>query len=158
MMMRYTGPGLAVLAVAAVACASGVRPGYSPFPQAEVDTVNATPTQAIQELVQGLGREAITLQWSSPEEGYLESMWYNVVTRESGQTDRGNPDRFIKVRFWADPLGTDRAIVTAEAVTWRTTDPSIAIERQKEMLVPPGHAGENILRRVLQGLNERYGG
>jgi hypothetical protein len=48
--------------------------------------------------------------------------------------------------------------VTAEAVTWRTTDPSIVIEREKEMLVPPGHAGEQILRRIMNGLAERYGG
>lgn len=156
MTRRITGLGVAALAAAA--CASGVRPGYSPFPQATVDTVSATPVQAIQELTQGLGTEAIQIQWSSPAEGYLETMWYNVVTRESGQTDRNNPDRFIKLRFWADPVGTDQTVVTAEAVTWRTTDPSIVIEREKEMLVPPGHAGEQILRRIMNGLAERYGG
>ena len=158
MTRRFTGLGLGALAVAAVACASGVRPGYNPFPQASVDTVSATPSQAIQELAQGLGREAISVQWTSPEEGYLESMWYDIVSRQSGQTDRNNPERSVKFRFWADPVGTDRAVITAEAVTWRTTDPSIAIERQKEMLVPPGHVGEQILQRLLSGLRERYGG
>ena len=156
MMRRVTGVGVAVLAAAA--CASGVRPGYSPFPQATVDTVSATPVQTIQELTQGIGNEAIQIQWSSPEEGYVETMWYNIVSRESGVTDRSNPERFIKLRFWADPVGTTQTVVTAEAVTFRTTDPSIVYERDKEMLVPPGHAGQQILERVLERLRERYGG
>lgn len=157
-MRRVMAVGLAAAFAVAAACASGVRPSYEPFPQAEVDTVNATPTQAIQELASRVGAEGIQLQWSSPEEGYLETMWYNIVSRESGVTDRSNPERIIKLRFWADPVGTDRAVVTAEAVVQRTTDPSIVYERDREMLAPPGHAGGQILNRVLERLRERYGG
>lgn len=155
---RVMGAGLAAAIAVAAACASGVRPSFEPFPQAEVDTVSATPNAAIQELASRIGAEGIQLQWSSPEEGYLETMWYNVVSRESGVTDRSNPERIIKLRFWADPVGQDRSRVTAEAVLQRTTDPSIVYERDREMLVPSGHAGEQILQRVLQGLRERFGG
>ena len=149
--------GAAVLLAVTAACASGIRPAYDPFPQADVDTVNATPVEVIQEIAQRMVVEDIQVQWTSPEEGYIETMWYNIVSRESGVTDRSNPERIVKLRFWADPAGEGMTKVTGEAVLQRG-DPSIVNPRDREMMAPPGHAGGAILQRVFDALNERFGG
>lgn len=157
-MQRFIRVGLAAGVAVAAACAASVRPSYAPFRQAPVDTLDATPIEVIQEVSARLNAEDIQLQWSSPEEGYLETMWYNVISRESGVTDRGNPERFIKIRFWADPVGENRTQLTSEVALQRTTDPSVVNPRDREMYVPRGHAGQQILDRILAGVRERFGG
>lgn len=156
-MRRVTVVAIAATLAGSAACAAGgVRPGYSPFPNARVDTVNAEPADVIQELASRVVAENMRLNWNSPDEGFLETQWYNLVTRESGQTSRANPDRVILIRFWADPIGPGRTQLTAEAVLKRTTDPSV-LPRDQEMMVPPGHGGGRLLDRVIIGLHERFG-
>ncbi len=156
-MRRLTVAALAGTAVLAAACASGgVRPSYQPFPQALVDTVNAEPAAVIQEIVARVNAENMRPQWSSPAEGYLETQWFNVVTQESGVTDRANPDRVVLLRFWADPLEGGRTSLTSEAVYKSGADAS-RLPRDQEMMVPDGHAGDRLLRRVLTGVKQRFG-
>lgn len=156
-MRRLTVFALGTLFAGAAACAAGgVRPSYSPFPNARVDTVNAVPADVIQEIAARVQAEGMRLNWTSPEEGFLETQWYDLVTRESGQTDRANPDRVVLLRFFADPVGTDRTQLTTEAVIKRTSDPSV-LPRDQEMMVPRGHGGDRLLARVLDGLRERFG-
>ena len=140
----------------AAACGAGIRPAYSPMPNARVDSVNAQPAAVIQEIAARMGAENIGLQWSSPDEGYLESQWYNIVTRESGVTSRSNPEQVILMRFWADPIGPDKARITSEVVIKGTTDPSVP-PREQEIMAPPGHAGHQFLDRVLSGVIQRFG-
>jgi hypothetical protein len=156
-MRRLTFATLAGVTLVGAACASGgVRPSYKPFPQALVDTVNATPAAVIQELATRVSAENMRPNWTSPEEGFLETQWFNVVTQESGVMDRGNPDRYVLIRFWADPAGEGKTQVTAEVVLKRTTDPSV-LPRDQEMMAPPGSAGDRLLRRIMEGMKERFG-
>ncbi|HEX9728504.1 MAG TPA: hypothetical protein VGA37_08375 [Gemmatimonadales bacterium] len=155
-MKRMTSFAFAIVLIASAACATGIRPAYSPLVNARVDTVNAEPPAIIQELATLIAAEAMYLQWQSPVEGFLETQWFNLVTRESGVTSRSDPDRVILLRFWADPIGEGRSAVISEAVIKRTTDPSV-LPRDQEMMAPPGHGGQRTLDRVLNGLRERFG-
>jgi hypothetical protein len=155
--MRLAFPALSGVILLGAACASGgLRPSYEPFPQARVDTVNAAPAAVIQEINARLGAENMRPQWTSPEEGYLETQWFNYMTQESGVADRANPDRVILLRFFVDPIEGGKSKVTAEAVYKRTTDPSV-MPRDQEMMVPAGHPGDNIMQRVVRGVRERFG-
>jgi hypothetical protein len=156
-MCRSTLSALAAVAVLAAGCASGgVRPAYEPFPNARVDTINAPPADVIQEANAGLLVVNMRPNWSSPAEGYLESQWFNVVTQESGVTDRANPDRVILLRFFADPIETGKTKLSSEAVYLRTSDPSV-MPRDREMIVPPGHAGDRLLTQIIDGMKQRFG-
>jgi hypothetical protein len=157
-MRRSTLAGLAALAVLGAACGSGgVRPSYAPFQGARVDTVNAGPAAVIQEIVARVNAEQMSPQFSSPAEGYMETQWFDIVNQRSGTFDRSDPTRFIVLRFWADSIGEGKSRVTSEAVYKRTTDPSV-MPRDQEMLVPPGHAGDRLLRAVMTGVKQRFGG
>lgn len=152
---------LTAVAVASVitglACASGgVRPSYKPFPQDVVDTIKASPSAIIQEVAARAISENLQVQWSSPAEGYFESQVYDVVTRRSGNVDNSNRDNFITVRFWADSIGGGKSQVTGEATIFRTSDPSV-MGRDREAAVRPGHPGDVLVHRILQGLHERFG-
>ncbi|MEE8115612.1 MAG: hypothetical protein V3T28_00785 [Gemmatimonadales bacterium] len=155
-MQRITFFALAGALIGAAACAGGIRPSYSPLVNARVDTVNAEPAAVIQELASRVLAERLRIQWTSPEEGFLETQWYNLVTRESGQTSRDNPDRVVLLRFWADPLASGRSVVRSESVLQRTTDPSV-MPRDREMMVPQGHGGWRLLVRVMDAVHERFG-
>jgi len=156
-MRRSILPTLAGIAVFAVACGAGsVRPSYEPFPNARVDTINALPADVIQEVQSRILSENMRANWVSPAEGYLETQWFNVVTQQSGVTDIQNPDRVIRLRFFADPLEGGKTKLTSEAVYQRTTDPSVQ-PRDREMIVPPGHAGDRLLIQVMDGVKQRFG-
>jgi len=156
-MCRSAFPALVGAVVLAAACAvGGIRPAYEPFPEARVDTINALPADVIQEAVARSNAELMRGAWESAEEGFFETQWFNVVTQESGVTDRGNPDRIILLRFWADPIEGGKTKLTTEAIYQRTTDPSVQ-PRDREMSVPTGHAGDRLRARVIDGIKERFG-
>jgi hypothetical protein len=156
-MRRSTLTALAAAAVLAAGCASGgLRPSYEPFPNARVDTINALPADVIQEAAAGLQTVNMRPNWNSPAEGYLESQWFNVISQQSGVTDRANPDRVILLRFFADPVENGKTQLTSEAVYLRTSDPSV-MPRDREMIVPPGHAGDRLLSQIIDGIKGRFG-
>lgn len=156
-MRRSTHAALAGAVLFAAACAAGsIRPSYEPFPEARVDTLNAAPPAVIQELVARVNAENMRPNFVSPEEGFLETQWFDVVEQRSGVTDRGNADRVIMLRFWADSLDGGRTQLTTEAVIRGRPDPSL-LPRDQEMSVPPGHAGDRIRDRVITGAKERFG-
>jgi hypothetical protein len=156
-MRRTTLASLGAAAIFGLACAAGsVRPSYEPFPNARVDTINGAPADVIQEIAARIFAERMRPNWNSPAEGFLETQWFNVVTQESGVTDRGNPDRVVLLRFFADSIPGGKTKVTSEAVYQRTSDPSV-LPRDREMIVPPGHAGDRLLQRVMDGTKQRFG-
>jgi hypothetical protein len=155
--MRLAFSTLSGLVLLGSACASGgLRPSYEPFPQARVDTVNALPAAVIQELNSAIRTENMRPQWSSPEEGFLETQWFNVVTQESGVADRTQLERIILLRFFADPIDGGKTRVTAEAVQVGTADPSVR-GRDREIPVPTGSVGDQMLGRVMAHVQQRFG-
>jgi len=156
-MRRSAFAPLAAAAVLAAACAAGgIRPAYEPFPDARVDTINGAPVDVIQETVARVNAENMRGAWESAEEGFFETQWFNVVTQESGKSDVGNLDRIVLLRFWADPLEGGKTVLTSEAIYLSTADLSRP-QRDREMSVPNGHAGDRLRDRVLAGIKERFG-
>ncbi len=153
--LMYTAGALAGFFVLACA-AGGVRPSYSPFEGAYVDTVGANPADVVQELVSRVSAEGFSVQWSSPQEGYLETQWYDIVNRVSGGRNTGSPENVVLLRFWADSIAPGRTKVTAEAVYLRESDPSV-LPRDAEALVPRTHGGWTMMRMAIEGAKERFG-
>ena len=90
-------------------------------------------------------------------DGYLETEWYNTVTQRTRDLDLSHPERVVRLRFWIDPVGPLGYQLTSEAVYRYVEDPSVAV-RETEIMVPPGHAGEQILGRILESVRVRFGG
>ena len=148
---------LASFAVAACASVGTVRPPFPPLYQAFVDTLRADTAALIGALEERIIAEGLEIRISSVLDAYVETRWFNVVTGRSGDGDVAHPEREILLRFWVDPLGPLGYQLTAEAVFRRVSDPSLP-SRQREVMVPPGHDGEAILLRILDGVRERFGG
>ncbi|MDH3369269.1 MAG: hypothetical protein OEO17_15620, partial [Gemmatimonadota bacterium] len=121
-----------------------------------VDTLAALPVDVIREIATLVTAEGLVIRISSPEEGYLETEWYDVGTAVPGDTPFTDPRRSTLLRFFADPEADEETRLSAEAVVRRTLDPSVP-SRQGEMMAPPGHPGNEMLRRVLAALDSRFG-
>ena len=111
----------------------------------------------IEELERRTRNEGFSIRVSSVLDGYVETGWLNVVTKEPNDGDTAHPERVILLRFWIDPAGPLGYQVTAEAVHRRVFDPSLD-PRQTEVMVPEGHEGEAMLLRILLGIRERFSG
>ena len=158
---RRTGAGsklILTLALAvAVACgSSSVRPFVRPLPDALVDTLRVDPAVLTQDLAGLVAAEGFAIRWNSPQEGYLETEWFDVVDRRPAGGRAVDPTRVVRLRFFADPVRQGETELASEAVMQRTVDPSLP-DRESETMVPPGHQGDVILRRVLDSVRARYG-
>lgn len=89
-------------------------------------------------------------------DGFVETDWYDVVMGEPARVDPAHPRRFVRLRFWADPVVNGRTALTGEAVHRRTADPSLP-ERLTEQMVPPEHPAQRILRRIFDAVREHFG-
>jgi hypothetical protein len=133
----------------------GARPYLTALPDAIVDTVPAEPAAVISELQTLVMGEGLAVRVSSPAEGFLETEWYDVDRR--GPVGGGlDPQRIVRIRFFADAVSRFTSLLASEAVTLRAIDPSIP-DRQNEMMVPPGHPGGQILERILLALRNELG-
>lgn len=145
------------LALAACASLGGVRPVYGPVPGSVGVLLNAAPdavTRAAAEEVQHAG---LRVQWLSPEEGYVETLWYDLSTHESSpEQPFRDLDRVVKMRFFADPTAGKTRLV-AECVTVSLVDPSRP-PRELERMAPEGHAGRELLTQVVERVRRRLGG
>lgn len=149
--------GLATAVVLAACAAGGLRPSFAPLENAATLEVSATPAQVISTAQAELLKEqGLQVQWISEAEGYLETQWYNVQTRSSGNISTGALDQSVRFRIWADPASEGTSKVTAEAVWMRGWDPS-RTEREQESMVPDAHPGGQILTRVLNTLRQEFG-
>ena len=169
----------------ATSCASigTVRPPFPPLYQALIDTVrvdrsdwtgeferrnldqrlDARDTLLIEmaELIAELERfsieEGLSVRVASVLDGYIETRWFKVVSGRAADGEVAHPEREILLRFWIDPVGPLGYKLSAEAVYRRVADPSLS-SRAREVMVPPGHDGEAILLRILDGVKGRFGG
>jgi hypothetical protein len=167
------------------ACASvgTVRPPFQPLYQAFVDTVRVDGSdwtgelerrnidgrlddrdtlliemaELIGELEQRSIEEGLAVRVASVLDGYLETRWFDVVSKQSSDREVAHPEREILLRFWIDPVGPLGYKLSAEAVYRRVADPSLS-SRAREVMVPPGHEGEAILVRILNGVRGRFNG
>lgn len=155
--MRIADCGLALLLVAACTPAT-TRPDFLPFPQALVGVLDASAAQIVPEAVGWLVSQGLRVEWSSPQDGYVETAWFNLRTRQS--VDRGaEPGDLldtIKLRCWADPNAPGKSQLTVEAVYRPMLDPSRP-ERDLEVIVPEGSDGHRLAEQLLDAMKQKFG-
>jgi hypothetical protein len=134
------------------------RPPFLPYPQAQVAVIDAPPTQLVPEAVGWLTSQGLRVQWSSPQDGYVETAWYDVRSRQSveGQTDPGDLLNTVKIRCWADPNVPGKSQLTVEAVYRPLLDPSRP-ERDLEEVVPQGSDGYRIAQQLIDAMKQKFG-
>ena len=150
---------LSILAFPSVVTACGAvntRPYLTPLPDAVIDTVHALPAVVISEIAALVEAEGFQVRLVTGREGFLETDWLNVATETEDDATTSPLHRRIRLRFFADAIGEGLSELAAEAVVLRTLDPSVP-QRENEMMVPLGHAGRQMLQRVLDGIEERFG-
>ncbi len=134
------------------------RPPFLPSPQSLVQVLGAPPPQVVPEAVGWLTSQGLRVEWSSPQDGYVETAWYNVRTHvsTSGEADPGDLLNSIKIRCWADPYIPSKSQVTVEAVYRPMLDPSRP-DRDLEVVVPEGSDGHRIAVQLVEALKQKLG-
>ncbi len=99
-----------------------------------------------------LRSRTVPLATVAPNEGYLETAWFDAETRAAARASAGRRPMVVKVRVFADPTGAGtRAVVFVEAVTRFAWDPSVP-ERELERMVPEGHPARSLLTEIMAAL------
>jgi len=144
-----------LLAATAAGCAGlgGVRPHYGPVPGSVLIQLDQPADAVIRALATEVQTAGLRLVFISPEEGYLETEWYDTVTRQSGPAGSRDLDRVVKLRFFADPVAGKTRLM-AESVTRITFDPSMP-QRELERMAPDGSAGRVLLDDLLRQARRR---
>lgn len=153
-------PAIRLSALVLLAACSPVttRPSFLPYPQALVIILDAPPGRVVPEAVGWLTSQGLRAQWSSPQDGYVETAWFNARTRESvfGDADPGDLLSTVKIRCWADPNVPGKTQLTVEAVYRPMLDPSRP-ERDLEETVPQGSDGYRLAQQLIDALKQRFG-
>lgn len=146
------GAILACAAVGALACgAVSARPSFAPLPDALLDTLRTDPAHVITSLAGLVVGEGLTVRVASPAEGYLATEWFDVIERRTTSGSSVDPRREVRLRFFADLIDEDLTQVAAEAVLRKFVDPSLT-SRENEVMAPPGHQGDELVRRIFAAL------
>ena len=135
------------------------RPAFQPFPEAVVATVNAPPARVAAAAAEWLTGAGFTVIRTSPQDGYVETAWYDTLTKAThrGSGDMPHLAATIKLRCWADPDVPGRTRLTVEPVYRPRYDPSRS-ERDLEAAVAAPPDGHGIAQRLLQAITKQYGG
>lgn len=155
---------LKALAFAPIACtvivacgAGGVRPWFDPFPEAQLDTVSVPANTAATLIGELLASEGVEVKYIRPDEGYVETRWFDVQTAHTASSTGLETDSTVRLRFWINPVTPTESEILGEAAKRRVIDPSLP-ERETEVPVPPDHSGEKLVKRILAMLKQRTGG
>lgn len=134
------------------------RPAFLPYPQALVAIVEAPPPRIVPEAMGWLASQGLRVEWSSPQDGYVETAWFNVRTRNSmtGTGDPGDLLDTVKLRCWVDPNAPGKSQLTVEAVYRPMLDPSRP-ERDLEVIVPQGSEGHRIAAQLIEAMKQKFG-
>jgi hypothetical protein len=154
--MRIADCGFVVLLAACTPITS--RPAFLPYPQALVAIVDASAPRIVPEAMGWLASQGLRVEWSSPQDGYVETAWFNVRTRNSttGQGDPGDLLDTVKLRCWVDPNAPGKSQLTVEAVYRPMLDPSRP-ERDLEVMVPEGSDGHRIAAQLIEAMKQKFG-
>jgi len=143
--------------VAAVACtAVTTRPRFGPKLGALVDTLTANPGEVIKTLATTLAERGFTMHKVSAAEGYVETAWFDPVTKRSVGQEHLHTRRVVRVRAFADSIPPHRCQLAVETVYRRIADPSQP-GREEEILVAPGSRPDSLTQAILADLRQRFG-
>jgi hypothetical protein len=120
-----------------------------------VDTLGAGPRTVIGGLAEEIRARGLEVHAVSQAEGYLETAWFDPLTKKSVGQEHLHTERVFRLRAYADSLPPVRSVLSLETVYRRTADPS-AGGREEERIVPPGQPGDSVTQVVLEALRKRF--
>jgi hypothetical protein len=127
-----------------------VRPLYGPAPGSISLQLDAQPAAVVLAAAHEVQAAGLTVARSAPDEGYLESGWYDVVRGRGVDESASDFDHIVKLRFFADPTA-GKTRLAAECVVRIAYDPSQP-PRYLERMVPDSTPGRLLLNRIVERL------
>jgi hypothetical protein len=151
-------PSPALVVVLAACSPVTTRPAFFPYPQALSVVLEAPPARVVPEAAGWLVSQGLKVQWSSPQDGYVETAWYDTRTRSSSFSDADASDLLstVKIRCWIDPNISGKSQLTVEAVYRPMLDPSRP-ERDLEQIAPDGSDGYRLAQQLIDAMTQRFG-
>lgn len=131
--------------------AVAVRPHFRPLPGARSDTLAAPPETLIAALSRRLEESGVRAKRRSEAEGYLETEWFDLRSLGVAAPAVLGVGRVVRIRAFADPVPPGSAQLVVETVYRRTLDPSVP-DRLEEVLVPPDHPADSLVRELINQL------
>ncbi len=140
---RHRAVPLAALALAGLsACLhlGGARPLFGPVPGSFSLVLDGQPEAVIAAAAGEVQRAGLVVLRSAPDEGYLETQWYDVATQRTVSPRARDLDHTVKVRLFADPAA-GKTRLAAECVVRIADDPSEPPRDLERMVADstPGH-------------------
>ena len=114
---------------------------YGPLPGSVTVPLDGVPDLVIDAAARELAAGGLRVVRIAPDEGYLETEWYDVAARRTVNARATGFDHIVKLRLFADPTA-GKTRLAAECVVRIGYDPSTP-ERDLERMVPdstPAHA------------------
>ena len=151
--LRHAGAAL----VLAVACKPyTTRPDFPPVTGAAQTEVELPVRAATRVLADALRRDSLPVTRVVPEDGLLESPWFDARTlRPTGARPLG--PAVVRIRAWVDPTRQGFSRLTVETAYRPLADPSLS-ERELDHQVPLTHPVAVRVAEIVQELARRYGG
>ncbi len=152
--MRHGGGIL--LCAALVACyPTTTRPRLVPVPEALTAEIALFVPAATRALAVALDADSIPVSRTEPDDGWLETPWFDAATLQPTNARILGPD-VVKVRAFVDPGRPNHAVMTIEVVHRPLADPS-QDPRALERHVAGEHPVANRVRMVVEALKVTYG-
>ncbi len=142
----------AVLLLAACSLSTS-RPSFPPMPEARVGDLDVEVAEATERIARALADAGIPVGRVSPQDGYLETPWFDAAT---GRPAGGRPlglDR-VRVRGWVTPSAHGSSEIKVEAVYRPVADPSRPA-RELERSVPYAHPVREQVRTAFRAIGAR---
>jgi hypothetical protein len=134
------------------------RPVFVALPDAPVTYLDAPRARIVPDIRARLDSLGFRVTKSEPQDGYVETAWYDPETKRSYSTDRDVPhrDRVFRIRCWLEPDVPGASKLTLEVVYRPIYDPS-RTSRDLEVLVPDEHPGQAVGTALIEALKEKFG-
>ncbi len=100
-----------------------MRPRFGPVPGSLSLQLAVQPDALIAAVDSAVTRAGLVVERSAPDEGYLETRWYDVAAQRTVGARARNLADVVKLRFFADPTA-GHTHLAAECVVRLMDDPS----------------------------------
>src|SRR5690606_25467404 len=129
------------------------RPSFQPMPEARVGDLELEIPDATTRLATALEEAGVPLARVAPEDGYLESPWFDTAT---GRAVSGRPlgQDVVRVRGWVTPSAHGSSRMVVETVYRPLADPSRP-PRELERSVPYVHPVRERVREAYRAAGAR---
>jgi hypothetical protein len=142
------------IALLAGACSlSTSRPSFPPMPEARVGDLDVEVPVATERIAKALTDAGIPIARVSPQDGYLETPWFDTATGRPAGGRRLGLD-VVRVRGWVTPSAHGSSEIKVETVYRPIADPSRPA-RELERSVPFAHPVRVLVRNAYRTIGAR---